>query len=99
MNIYLIESTRSEDKMNYSVLDKSVKNDIMKQAGISISYDEWKDSSTKGQRCGIVGCSEKPTSRCPTCRNWYCYEHVKIHFHSMSNNDLEDHKRKQIEGK
>jgi hypothetical protein len=53
----------------------------MKQLGIHISYDEWRNLSKKGERCGIVGCFQRPSNKCLTCKTWYCYQHSRIHNH------------------
>ena len=40
---------------------------------------EWSLRSRKGEVCGMVDCMGRPTSQCPTCKNHYCYDHVKMH--------------------
>jgi len=44
-----------------------------------IDYKYWSNLSMDGQVCGMVGCKGDPTSKCPHCNHFYCYEHIKIH--------------------
>ena len=46
------------------------------------NWEEWANRSKDGLVCGILGCDSNPKSKCPICNNHYCFEHVKIHFHS-----------------
>ena len=42
----------------------------------------WAANSRKGEVCGIIGCHNKPVTKCERCLNWYCEEHKDIHWHS-----------------
>jgi len=47
----------------------------------------WGKESRRGLRCGILGCSVLGGDlhhRCPICLNYYCDEHVGMHFHLNS---------------
>ncbi len=46
------------------------------------NWEDWANRSKDGLVCGIMGCDGNPTSKCPICNNHYCFEHVKIHFHT-----------------
>jgi hypothetical protein len=46
-----------------------------------ISGNEWKEMSERGEVCGILGCQEKPSSKCSKCSDIYCYEHIHTHYH------------------
>ena len=47
----------------------------------SEAINDWKRRSELGEVCGIYGCEQKPNLNCPRCGNYYCDEHVIIHFH------------------
>jgi hypothetical protein len=59
-----------------------------------IAGGEWKEMSEGGELCGISGCMEKPTSRCPKCSNHYCYEHLRNHMHPMTDEEQAVEERK-----
>ncbi len=46
------------------------------------NWKDWSNRSINGEVCGILACTGDPTSKCPHCNHFYCYEHIKIHFHS-----------------
>ena len=50
-----------------------------------ITLAEWQKMSTKGRRCGILGCKAQKESleKCPLCSFHYCGEHKKYHFHAV----------------
>lgn len=43
--------------------------------------DNWIDRSKKGEVCGVLGCEFKPETKCQICKNYYCAEDSKNHFH------------------
>lgn len=47
---------------------------------MSKDVDGWVALSRMGERCGIFGCEERPTSQCADCENWYCFDHFVMHF-------------------
>jgi Tc5 transposase C-terminal domain len=60
--------------------------------------DEWMESSIRGERCGIVGCQNPPTNKCPKCGRHYCYDHfVHSHRHVLTDKEVEENKRRQEE--
>jgi hypothetical protein len=36
--------------------------------------------STKGELCGMMGCSVPPEQTCRSCSLWYCMRHFTAHF-------------------
>lgn len=54
---------------------------IMEEKHIFDEIKEWKKSSERGEVCGIFGCEDKPVVQCHRCGNWYCKEHIFVHFH------------------
>ena len=57
--------------------------------GGDITEDEWIIKSQKGELCGVIGCMHPPTSQCPKCRNHYCYGHLDLHVHRVTE-DVEE---------
>lgn len=55
----------------------------MATAKDSISAQEWREMAKEGELCSVFGCLEKPTGICPQCKTYYCYEHIKTHFHAV----------------
>ncbi len=55
--------------------------------GSVIDLNDWRRNSMQGPVCAIAGCPNKPTNQCPKCSTFYCYEHVKSHFHMESPED------------
>lgn len=51
----------------------SKKRDLELDTGFTLH--EWKRKSEAGEFCGILGCFNKPETRCDHCGNWYCNEH------------------------
>ena len=51
--------------------------------------NEWTSRSLKEGICGIINCSNKPTSKCHKCSNYYCTEHFKTHLHLVKDFDME----------
>lgn len=41
------------------------------------------DNSLRGGAvvCSIPNCPNQPTNKCPICSVYFCYEHIKSHFH------------------
>jgi hypothetical protein len=56
--------------------------------------DAWKIRSLKGEVCAVNGCQSKPSNRCPICLVHYCFEHIRNHFHPISNAELEEQRNK-----
>jgi hypothetical protein len=52
-----------------------------------ITEGEWISKSQKGELCGVLGCMHPPTSQCPKCKNYYCYGHLDLHMHKVTNED------------
>jgi hypothetical protein len=44
----------------------------------------------QGPVCAIAGCPNKPINQCPKCLAYYCFEHVKSHFHMERPEDRQD---------
>jgi len=44
----------------------------------------------QGPVCAIAGCPNKPINQCPKCLTYYCFEHVKSHFHMERPEDRQD---------
>ena len=64
--------------------------------GIVIDPNKWREDSLKGLNCAVISCPNPPTNQCPICSIWYCYEHVKSHFHIDTPKDIEK-RREDIE--
>jgi hypothetical protein len=60
---------------------------------MAIGMGEWVASSHMGERCGIFGGGERPTSQCANCGTWYCFDHFIIHFDVPSENEQEYQKQ------
>ena len=69
----------------------------IKTKGIMMTSDERSESPKRGERCDIGGCKEKPTSQCPRCGNWYCYNHAQTHKHKVSEKEMEEERRRNEE--
>jgi len=52
------------------------------KAGEPMTVDQWAEASRQKQLCGILGCLNPPSVRCPHCGNWYCAEHAEMVYHS-----------------
>ena len=48
---------------------------------IEISGEEWVRKSQRGEVCSVVGCKNKPTNRCDTCKIHICSDHLDAHVH------------------
>jgi hypothetical protein len=59
-----------------------------------ITGGEWKEMSEGGELCGVFGCLEKSTSSCPKCGNHYCYEHLRLHMHPITDEEQAVEERK-----
>ena len=46
-----------------------------------MDWKEWRNRSQNGEVCGLLGCEVVPKNKCPICNNFYCLEHIKIHYH------------------
>jgi predicted nucleic acid-binding protein len=57
----------------------------------SFTSEEWKNKSIKGEVCAVPMCSNSPKNRCPKCFVHYCYNHIKNHYHTMPDNEIERH--------
>jgi hypothetical protein len=55
--------------------------------------DEWTDRSRRGEVCGVMGCKEKPTTRCVECGRHYCYRDLGNHGHIMTDAELEEQRK------
>ena len=53
---------------------------FLRGKNMSISGLEYHQASKLGLLCGIVGCRNTPTWKCPRCGSHYCNEHKQIHF-------------------
>lgn len=91
MNKYLIiscEKSKFENTVNKSEdisnRGEEINKEILKQLGLEMTLEQWQSKSALGQLCGIVGCPATPSSQCPKCGNWYCNEHLQLHFHPDS---------------
>ena len=43
--------------------------------------NDWIARTARGELCSLIGCEEIPTIKCHECRNYFCDEHFKNHFH------------------
>jgi hypothetical protein len=59
-----------------------------------ITGDEWISKSQKGELCGILGCMHPPTSQCPKCKNHYCYGHLDLHMHKVTDEEEADQNKR-----
>jgi len=48
---------------------------------MATNWEYWQNLSKDGKVCGIMGCGETPKNQCPICKEFYCMEHVGIHYH------------------
>ena len=55
-------------------------------------WEYWRNRSQNGEVCGIIGCGQQPKNKCPICNNFYCLEHIKVHFHTSEDGSLADSK-------
>jgi hypothetical protein len=46
--------------------------------------DEWSERSKRGEVCNVLGCQDKPSTQCPTCSHYYCYDDILNHRHIIS---------------
>ena len=60
--------------------------------------DEWTRRSRKEGICGIVDCYNKPTLKCNKCENYYCSEHLKLHFDLLPDGTFEYSRDEEYEG-
>lgn len=58
-----------------------------------MSPEDWRGISVQRKVCAVVSCQNKPTNQCPTCLVHYCYEHVKGHFHTVTDEELDRQSR------
>ncbi len=54
--------------------------------------EDWREMSLKGEVCAVVGCQNKPSSQCPKCLVYCCYDHVVGHKHFISESEVEERK-------
>ena len=47
--------------------------DLRFDTGFTIA--EWREASRQGNVCGILGCTDKPVTKCSHCGNHYCRKH------------------------
>ena len=59
----------------------------------AVTIEEWKTKSMQGEVCAILGCWNNPKYRCPKCSLHYCYDHIKSHVHSITDEESERHKK------
>jgi predicted nucleic acid-binding protein len=50
----------------------------------SFTSEEWKARSIKGDVCAVPMCSNPPKNKCPKCSVHYCYDHIKNHYHVVT---------------
>lgn len=55
---------------------------------LAADVTKWSNLSAQGLVCGILGCSEDPKNGCVICGSHYCTEHIKWHFHSLTNDGI-----------
>ena len=58
-----------------------------------MDWREWSNRSVNGEVCGILGCEEKPTSKCPLCNHFYCYDHISVHLHASKEIVIDEDER------
>ena len=58
-----------------------------------IGISKWQSLSKDGKVCGMFGCEDAPTNQCPICNSYYCYDHIKIHFHPTGENNSSKNKK------
>jgi hypothetical protein len=51
----------------------------------TLSLEEWRNISIKGEVCAVLGCKNTPNVKCSTCFAHYCSEHIGNHFHEVAN--------------
>lgn len=56
-----------------------------------VTGDEWAEMSRRGEVCSVIGCEEKPTTRCATCLMYTCYQHLaSTHKHILTDNQIKE---------
>jgi hypothetical protein len=61
---------------------------------MTFTLDEWSDKSKKGEVCGVLGCRQKPTTRCAKCSRHYCYQDLQNHKHIVTDREMEEEREK-----
>ena len=64
----------------------------MRSKMTEISGEEWLRKSQRGEVCNVVGCRNKPTHQCGTCKSHICSDHVEAHVHVITDEEIEDRK-------
>jgi hypothetical protein len=59
-----------------------------------IDPNEYAERSRKEEVCGIINCPNNPTTQCPKCLNYYCYEHLHIHSHTVDEEETEEERNR-----
>lgn len=55
---------------------------------MSVTADEWRKRSLNGEVCAIMFCVNPPKNQCPKCNIHYCYEHIGLHMHEVSEDEM-----------
>jgi hypothetical protein len=101
LNLDLIEQTKKEVKgakidqlrMNISKNLSELANGVDIIFRKRLSEPEWSDKSRRGEVCGLIGCRDKPTTRCDICSRHYCYRDLRNHRHIMTDTEIEERRK------
>jgi predicted nucleic acid-binding protein len=55
----------------------------------SFTSEEWRQKSIKGEVCAVAMCPNPPKNQCTTCFVHYCYDHIKNHYHGITDEEIE----------
>jgi hypothetical protein len=62
---------------------------------MSFSSEDWRNKSIKGDVCARAFGSNPPKNQCPTCFVHYCYDHVKGHYHVVTDEQIEQRNKEK----
>lgn len=57
--------------------------------------EEWRNRSINGEVCARIPCTNPPKNQCPKCLVHYCYDHIKNHYHRVTNEELKEQHNKE----
>lgn len=94
IQILVNEGSRSDETLpdcdDNAGRGEEINKEILKQLGLEMTLEQWASKSALGQLCRIVGCPATPNSQCPKCGNWFCHEHLQVHFHPADQEALSE---------
>ncbi len=63
--------------------------DCNKYMGQVYNPKDWRAHTMEGSGCAFISCQNRPTSQCPQCSNYCCFEHSKTHEHGVNPNSIQ----------